>query len=536
MAAITFDAPFSPSERPRDWSPASADFDPTTDVHEENTSDLAPATIDLDEPTLAEDEIADEVESEVAAFGDAPTHTEVRSPSVRSARAAPLTPGSVINDRYLIEALIGSGGVALVYRARDMHSSGGAAPNRQVALKTPRPETHDLERARARLAHEYQHTIALSHPNVVRALDFYADAQPCFMTTELITGKLLSTLVSEATHPFAPKRAFAILQGCARALAHGHGRNIVHGDFKPGNVFVTSANEVKIIDFGAAAAPFGSESRIAAGTPAYASPEVLSGATPEPRDDVFSLACVAYELFTGKHPFDRRSSIQARDEGCLPPRAWSLTASQWLTLLSALSWTREQRPADVEALVAALAPAPTPPMNTTPGGAPSAARRKMREELPPPQRSWGFFVFLTCALIVTYIASQRQGERSASNVDRPAAAPLTYASEQPLLGNDLMGAPVSSSSTAPHALHRRLHRWPHRRTSLLDPTRRETRLRRDASSRPKSAAAPTARCLSAPRSPRQRRSRKRLRNRRETRSHSTLARSSPARAPSQQCS
>ena len=73
---------------------------------------------------------------------------------------------------------------------------------------------------------------------------------------------------------------------------------------------------------------------------------------------MFSFACVAYELLTGKHPFDRRSSLQAREEGHLPPRAWNLTASQWLTLLSALAWTREQRPRDVEALVTALTPEP----------------------------------------------------------------------------------------------------------------------------------------------------------------------------------
>ena len=83
---------------------------------------------------------------------------------------------------------------------------------------------------------------------------------------------------------------------------------------------------------------------------------MLSGEAPELRDDIFSFACVAYELLTGGHPFDRRSSLQAREEGHLPPRAWNLSASQWLTLLSALSWRREQRPDDIEALVTALTP------------------------------------------------------------------------------------------------------------------------------------------------------------------------------------
>src|SRR5690606_11457953 len=139
-------------------------------------------------------------------------------------------------------------------------------------------------------------------------------------------------------------------------------------------LFVTLDERVKVVDFGAAAtmpakdassifegsiaespAPeIGPQTaatgttgtdpnpatRIAAGTPAYASPQVLSGETPEPRDDVFSYGCVAYELLTGQHPFERQSSLQARDQGITPPRAWNLSAQQWLALLSALSWER----------------------------------------------------------------------------------------------------------------------------------------------------------------------------------------------------
>ena len=69
---------------------------------------------------------------------------------------------------------------------------------------------------------------------------------------------------------------------------------------------------------------------------AYASPEVLSGQTPEVRDDVFSFACVAYELLAGQHPFEGKSSLAAREESRIPPRAWSLTAAQWLALLVGL--------------------------------------------------------------------------------------------------------------------------------------------------------------------------------------------------------
>ena len=117
------------------------------------------------------------------------------------ARATVLVPGAVLNDRYLLEQVIGCGGVSIVYRARDMNSSVGPARAVQVALKTPRPEMHDHDRARARLSHEHQHTHALSHPNIVRALDLQVDAEPCFMTMELLEGKLLSAMMGEWKTP-----------------------------------------------------------------------------------------------------------------------------------------------------------------------------------------------------------------------------------------------------------------------------------------------------------------------------------------------
>ena len=119
-------------------------------------------------------------------------------------------------------------------------------------------------------------------------------------------------------------------------MHHAHENDVVHGDFKPGNVFLTREEDVKIVDFGASAALSGDSSRIPAGTPAYASPQVLGGETPDRRDDIFSFACVAYELLTGQHPFQHRSSLEARDAGATPTRAWNLTAPQWLGLLSAL--------------------------------------------------------------------------------------------------------------------------------------------------------------------------------------------------------
>jgi hypothetical protein len=339
-----------------------------------------------------------------------------------------LAPGKVLSDRYLLEQVIGCGGTAVVFRARDMLSAKGSAPNLQVAIKTPRPELGEPERAAKRLKHEFDHAKLLSHPSIVRVLELHEDEGRSFMTMELVQGKLLSQLLRDWTMIPVPL-TYKILRKCAEALEYAHSQNVVHGDFKPGNVFITPEEGVRIVDFGTAAGPTSNDSRIPAGTPTYASPEVLSGETPDRRDDVFSFACVAYELLTGQHPFGRQSSLQARDEAKIPPRAWNLSTSQWLSLLSALSWKREQRPTSVEDLLTRLNPerpvaAAPAPIHVDPE---EAVPAELPADLMPKQRSWGFFAFIACALFLAYFAFQRtnapeQGRAPAPMV--PAAASL----------------------------------------------------------------------------------------------------------------
>jgi len=329
----------------------------------------------------------------------------------------PPSAGSILCDRFLLEQVIGTGGTATVYRARDMLSSAGAAPNEQIALKLPRVQHNDGTRAAARLKHEFDLASRLSHPNIVQVRQLIEENSCCFLVMELIEGRLLSTLVSDWT-TLSPPLTRKILRASAQALAYAHSQGIVHGDFKPGNVFVTPDESAKVLDFGAAVLTSAdNEDRIRAGTPAYASPQVLEGSTPEPRDDVFSFACVAYELLTGQHPFERRSSLQARQQQMVPARVWSLSAQQWLALLSALSWERERRPAGIERLMDALtcdppvddaAPLPPPLAAAPPGSlAPSAL-------MPRQGSSWGFYVFIICALALIYFAGQRHAGQPAA--------------------------------------------------------------------------------------------------------------------------
>jgi len=392
-------------------------------THQLRTLDLAPATSES---------------REAGASADARSAQQPQS----------LAPGMVLADRYLLEQVIGTGGTAVVFRARDMRSSASSAPNVQVAIKTPRPELADRPRAVARLQHEYKCMHELDHDSVVNVFDVQQDAETetWFMTMELIEGKPLSALLHNGT-TLTKAVTQQVLTACADALAHAHERGIVHGDFKPANVFIGRSNNVKVLDFGAAFSPT-SDSRIPAGTPAYASPEVLSGFDPEPRDDVFSFACVAYEMLTGRHPYERRSSIEARDAAAVPPRAWTLSANQWLSLLQALSLDREQRPADIRALAEVLhkEPQARPESLVSTANVPSApAPAPLPDDILPPQRGWGFFVFVAVALVLLIIAANRNLDGD-HRVVAPSA-PVTPSIAAPPLPSQ-GGAPTNSSSTS----------------------------------------------------------------------------------------
>jgi serine/threonine protein kinase len=417
----------------------------------------AAAPVVENKPTSRASDETDDVYRQSAKIATTTIPRKIAALKAGGSQPPAMAPGKVLCDRYLLEQVIGCGGTAIVFRARDMLSAKGAAPNIQVAIKTPRPELGDPERAARRLKHEFDHAKLLDHPSIVHVHELHEDEGRCFMTMELVQGKLLSQLLRDWT--MVPvSLAYRILRQCAEALTYAHSQNVVHGDFKPGNVFITPEEGVRIVDFGTAAGPTASNSRIPAGTPTYASPEVLSGDTPDGRDDVFSFACVAYELLTGQHPFGRQSSLQARDEAKIPPRAWNLSTSQWLSLLSALSWKREQRPATVEELLTRLTPeqpvavAPTPihvdPEEIVPAELPA--------DLMPKQRSWGFFAFIACALLVTYFAFQRHNaldDAPAPSLAPAAAslppAPAPAVAKQPEVEEAVSPAAAESTDTTP---------------------------------------------------------------------------------------
>ncbi|HEX6572260.1 MAG TPA: serine/threonine-protein kinase, partial [Steroidobacteraceae bacterium] len=256
------------------------------------------ATIDLEVPTPPSAQLARE--------GHPATQVELRR-------------GSVLRDRYVLGEPVGSGGMSIVFRARDLRrDASDAGDTYGIAIKVLRQEMRASGAANARLKREFRQTQALRHPGIVRMFDLDCDGDTWFITMERLVGTSLDARLKQLpAMPIDMADAMRIASACADVLAFAHQQGVLHGDFKPGNVFLEDGGTVKVLDFGAAPASLQSAAADRgpvprAATRAYASPEVLAGEAAEPRDDVFSLACVLYELLSGRHPFGRLPANKAR--------------------------------------------------------------------------------------------------------------------------------------------------------------------------------------------------------------------------------
>lgn len=297
-----------------------------------------------------------------------------RAPPIQATPAVPavaVSAGSVLCERYLVDLPLGTGGTSLISRARDLWREDADGSDPYVAIKRLRPELCDRPGSLARLRREFQQTRSLAHPNIVRFYDFDCDRGTWFIAMECLSGEALGQRLRRTEQTgLPPREALRIANACGAALEFAHHQGVTHGDVKPDNVFVTAGNEVRVLDFGVAAGPAQPAvagqvpaDRVApAATRAYASPEVLAGQGPEPRDDVFSLACMIYEMLSGRHPYGRRGANAARDEGVTIKPLPGLSRRQWQALAAGMAWRREHRPPDVRTLLQAFgtgAPAET---------------------------------------------------------------------------------------------------------------------------------------------------------------------------------
>lgn len=281
-------------------------------------------------------------------------------PEAAADAAAPPAPAErVLRDRYVLETRLGSGGMGTVFKAVDRYRCDLPQASRIVAIKFLHEAAGHPEIV-SKLRREFYCAQALSHPNIVKVYELDRDGDVEFFTMEFLDGELLSSVVEKLQPmPLSRPRAWAIIREVAAGLAHAHSRNVVHGDLKPQNIMITNSGETRILDFGASSAEIAQKSTASAMTPAYASCELLEGQGADPRDDLFALACLSYELLAGRHPFQRRRSTAARDLELIAQRPRGLTRAQWRILKLGLGWRREDRSMAVADWIAGLRPAAT---------------------------------------------------------------------------------------------------------------------------------------------------------------------------------
>ncbi len=221
----------------------------------------------------------------------------------------------MLSDRYEVGELIGRGGMASVYRCRDL------TLGREVAIKILESDLAADATFRTRFRLEAQAASRMSHPTIVRVYDAGEDTETDadgntravpYIVMELVSGQTLKDII--AAGPVTIDDAIRYTDGILEALEYSHRAGVVHRDIKPGNVMVTSAGQVKVMDFGIARAVSDSSSTVAEttailGTAAYFSPEQAKGEPVDSRADVYSAGVVLYELLTGRPPFRGESPV-----------------------------------------------------------------------------------------------------------------------------------------------------------------------------------------------------------------------------------
>jgi non-specific serine/threonine protein kinase len=262
--------------------------------------------------------------------------------------------GDVLKERFKLEKEVGRGGMGIVFKAIDERKVEAQDKNPWVAVKVLNPEFRKHPQALVALQRESRKAQQLTHDNILRVYDFDKDGTVIYMTMEYCDAGALKDWIKKHPNGMGWEKGWPIIAGLARGLGRAHRDNIVHSDFKPGNVMMTAEGTPKLFDMGIArAAKSGADSKgettvfdageLGALTPAYASLEMIQGQPPELIDDVYALGITSYEILTGKHPFGKKNAEQVMKEGLKPPIVPGLQRKQQKTLQQSVAFKREDR-------------------------------------------------------------------------------------------------------------------------------------------------------------------------------------------------
>ena len=215
--------------------------------------------------------------------------------------------GRLLSGRYRIEAVVGTGGMAVVYRALDTETG------QTVAIKVLRPEYEsDMEFVR-RFSREAEAAAKMSHENIVNLLDVGIDGDMRYIVMEYVAGQTLKEMIREEGR-IHPDVALRMTMRILAAVDHAHRNGIVHRDIKPQNILVDMDGQVKVADFGIARVKTSQSAKLegdnsAMGSVHYLSPEQARGEVADEQSDLYSVGIVLYEMLTGHVPFDGDTSV-----------------------------------------------------------------------------------------------------------------------------------------------------------------------------------------------------------------------------------
>ena len=346
-----------------------------------------------------------------------------------------LRPGSVFAG-YEIEGLVGRGGMAVVYRARQLR------PARSVALKLVAPGFATDSRFRARFERESETAAQIEHPNVVPVFEVDEYEDQLYIAMRFVEGSDLRALIDA---PLEPGRTATIVSGVAAALDAAHERGLIHRDVKPGNIMVSrqgGSEHAYLTDFGltALAQDLGRLTQTGqfVGTLDYVAPEQIQGDELDGRADVYALACVLYQALTGEVPYPRDSEV-AKVWAHVhepPPSARSRTGSLPVAIDEVIARgmakdPQERYPAAGElarAASAALGEAPqaTRPLRATPAAAAEPTRPMTAPRWSRGRRSWpvAATALAAMALVAVALLVASGGEEGTSEIPRVAGEPI----------------------------------------------------------------------------------------------------------------
>ncbi len=277
--------------------------------------------------------------------------------------------GSLLRNRFILEKKLGEGGMGAVWKGVDKLKEEARDRNPYVAIKLLQGDFRDHPEAFIALQRETAKQQRLAHPNIATVFDFDRDdnTSTVFMTMEVLDGDDLAAFIRRKmpADGLPYDEAMDLIEQLGQGLAYAHQAGLVHSDLKPGNCFLTDDNTVKLLDFGIARASATKADvegettvfdpgELGALTPAYATIEMFEGVEPDPRDDIYAMAIIAYQLFTGKHPYGRKNAPKAQEEGLAVPPIEKLNKTQNRALARGLAFRRDDRTETVEDLLDGL--------------------------------------------------------------------------------------------------------------------------------------------------------------------------------------